>query len=88
MERPAASVELVTRVRWDNDMPGCKDEDPLAFPAFADVDTAGALQPRRGFGSDPQTECGSEWTASFKRWVVGGDVTGTQPASNANGPTG
>lgn len=69
------AVELVMPcVRRDNDMPGRKDEDPLAFAAFADVDTPGALKARSGSSSDLQTECGSEWTAYVCGCVHGEDV--------------
>jgi hypothetical protein len=69
-----AGVELVTPcVRRDNDMPGRKDEDSLAFAAFADIDTSGALKVS-GSGGDLQTECGSEWTAYVGGCVYGGDV--------------
>jgi hypothetical protein len=46
-------------------MTGRKEEDPIAFAAF---------EVRVGFGSDLETECGSEWAACVGGWVNGGDT--------------
>ena len=58
----------------ENEMPGRKDEDPLAVAAFGDVDTSGALSVRSGSGSDPQAECGGERTANADGSVAAVDV--------------
>ena len=41
---------------------------------FAEVEIAGAFEVRGGFGSDLETECGSEWAACVCGLVNGGDV--------------
>ena len=70
-----AGVKLVRDcVPRENEMPGRKDEDPLAVAAFGDVDTSGALSVRSGSGSDPQTKCGSERTADADGCVIEVDI--------------
>jgi len=54
-----AGVELVMIfARREKSMAGRKEENPIAFAAFAEVETAGAFEVRVGFGSNWKTECG------------------------------
>ena len=70
-----AGVELVTIfARRENNMAGRKEETPIAFTAFAEVETTSTFEVRVGFGSDLETESGSEWAACVGGWVDGGDV--------------
>ena len=56
-------IEVVMMcAQQENDVAGCKEENPVAFAAFAHI-KSGAFEVRSDFGSDPQTECGSEWAA-------------------------
>jgi len=51
-----AGVEVVTMcVRRENNMASRKDEDPVAFAAFTDVEASCTFEVRSGFGSDLQT---------------------------------
>lgn len=48
-----AGVELVTTfARRENSMASRKEEDPIAFAAFAEVETTGAFEATLGLGSD------------------------------------
>jgi hypothetical protein len=79
-----AVVELVIIfARRENNMAGRKEEDPIAFAAFAEVETTGTFEVRVGIGSDFETECGSEWAAYVDGWIKGEDVV---EESRAGGP--
>jgi hypothetical protein len=72
-----AGVEVVTiSARRENHMAGRKEEDPVAFAAFADIEAFDTFKMRSGFGSNPQTECGSKSAAYGGSWVTvnGADV--------------
>ena len=65
-----AGVKLVTMVaRREKSVAGRKEENPIAFAAFAEVETTGAFEVRIGLGCDWKTERGSEWAT-----YVGGCV--------------
>ena len=68
-------VEVVaTYARRENDMAGRKDEDPVAFAAFANIEASGAFEVRCIFCSNLQTECRSKSVAYVGSWVHTGDV--------------
>ena len=57
-------VELITiYAEWECNMAARKDEDAVAFAAFADVETTSArnLKLRSGSRSDMETDCWSKW---------------------------
>ena len=70
-----AVVELVRIFAGrENNMTGGKEEDPIAPAAFAEIETTGSFEVRKGLGSDLETECWSEWAVYVGCWVKGGDV--------------
>ena len=71
-----AGVELIrVLARRENSMPDRQKEYPVAFAAFAEVDTTSAFDVRVGLGSDPETEGRSEWGAHVDDWVIEGGVS-------------
>ena len=71
-----AGVELIrVLARRENSMAGREEEHPIAFAAFAEVDTTSAFDVRVGLGSDFETEGRSEWGAHVDDWVIEGGVS-------------
>lgn len=69
-DTPAADIELVGPcIWWQYNMSGCKDEDPRAVIAFADIESSSTLNVRSGSGSDLQTECRTERTVHFSSCI-------------------
>ena len=69
------SIELVMLcIWWDNDMPGCEEEDSLAFTAFTYEKTSHALTMRSGLGTNLQAECRSEGTAYSGSCMIRGHI--------------
>lgn len=51
-------------------------QNSIAFATFAKVDATGTFDVRVGFGSDCETECGSEWAAYVGGWAIRFKVKG------------
>ena len=65
-----AGINITMTYAWrKNDMADRKEEDPITFAAFTEIEAPGAFEVRSSFGSDPQTECGSKWAACIGSWV-------------------